>query len=194
MESLEKVRKILERFYLGETTLEEEKWLQDYFSSTTVPEELLPDRELFQTFGATNNSIVVPQELNRKILNTIDREEQKKLRTRRISLFSLSGLAAGLLVMIAVYLFFLRTDEPALLASNEWGDTYEDPLKAYEEAKRTLAYVSMKLNHGTSELKHVQQVSKTTTDPLRSLSKINKGTRELNLLGQLQRVREIERQ
>jgi hypothetical protein len=31
-------------------------------------------------------------------------------------------------------------------------DTYEDPQKAYEEAKRTLAYVSAKLNEGTSEL------------------------------------------
>lgn len=194
MESIEKIRKMLERFYQGETTLEEEKFLEDYFSSTTVPEELLPDRELFQTFGSSIGSIVVPDDLNRKILNTIDREERKETRTRRISLFSLSGLAAGLLVMIAVYLFFLRTDEPALLASNEYADTFEDPMDAYEEAKRTLAYVSTKLNHGTSELKHVQQVSKTTTDPLKSLSKINKGTRELNLLGQLQRVRQIERQ
>ncbi|MCK4747644.1 MAG: hypothetical protein KAT15_11430 [Bacteroidales bacterium] len=194
MESIAEIRKLLDRFYLGETTLEEEKWLQDYFSSTTVPEELLPDRELVQTFGSSNDSIGVPHDLNRKILNTIDREEQKELRTRRISLFSLSGLAAGLLVMIAVYLFFLRTDEPALLAGNGWPDTYEDPMEAYEEAKRTLAYVSVKLNHGTSELNHVQRVSKTTTDPLKSLSKINKGTRELNLLGQLQRIREIERQ
>ena len=34
-------------------------------------------------------------------------------------------------------------------------DTYEDPQDAYEEAKRTLAYVSAKLNTGTSELEHV---------------------------------------
>jgi hypothetical protein len=50
MESIERIRKMLERFYQGETTLEEEKWLEDYFSSTTVPEELLADKELFRTF------------------------------------------------------------------------------------------------------------------------------------------------
>jgi hypothetical protein len=192
MESIEKVRKMLERFYLGETTLEEEKWLQDYFSSTAVPEELLPDKELFETFGLSNESITVPGDLNKKILDRLEREERKELRTRRISLFSLSGLAAGLLVLIAVYLFFLRTEDTTLLATSQWSDTYEDPVEAYQEAKRTLAFVSSKLNNGTSELKHVQQVSKTATDPLKSLTKINKGTRELYLLGQLQRVREID--
>jgi len=192
MESIEKVRKMLERFYLGETSLEEEKWLQDYFSSSTVPEELFPDKELFQTLGTSNGTITVPGDLNKKILDRLDREEHKELRAKRISLFSLSGLAAGLLVLIAVYLFFLRTEDSTLLATNQWSDTYEDPVLAYEEAKRTLAFVSSKLHNGTSELRHVQQVSKATTDPLKSLSKINKGSRELNLLGQLQRVREIE--
>ena len=41
---------MLERFYRGETSLEEERMLQDYFTSTTVPEELIPDRDLFQSF------------------------------------------------------------------------------------------------------------------------------------------------
>ena len=56
MESIEKVRKILERFYQGETTLEEERWLQDYFSSATVPEELMADKELFMAFEQKEDS------------------------------------------------------------------------------------------------------------------------------------------
>jgi len=191
MESIEKVRKILDRFYQGETSLEDEQWLQEYFSSTAVPEELLPDKELFKAFEGTKESIFVPRDLNSKILKTIDREEHRQLKSRRINLYSLSGLAAGLLALIAVYVFFLRTDEPAQLTGNQVTDTYEDPMDAYLEAKRTLAYVSGKLNTGTSEIRHMQQVSKTTANPIRSLSKINKGSRELVLLGELQRVREI---
>ena len=183
---------MLERFYQGETTLAEERWLMDYFSSATVPEELLPDQELIKTFNNTEDSISVPKNLNAKILDTLDREERKQLKSRRISLYSLSGLAAGILALIAVYVFFLRTDEPVLLAGNQVMDTYTDPMDAYEEAKNTLAYVSGKLNAGTSEIRHMQQVTKTTADPLKSLSKINKGSRELVLLGELQRVREID--
>ncbi len=191
MESIEEIRKMLDRFYQGETSLEEEKILDKYFSSTTVPAALIPDKELFRSFETNGKVIVVPDDLNQKILASLDQAEQKATRTRRISIFSLSGLAAGLLVMIAVYLFYFRTDGPSLLASNQMTDTYENPMDAYEEAKRTLAYVSAKLKNGTDELEHVRQVTKTT-DPLKSLSKINKGSKELSLLGQLRRVKDIE--
>ena len=191
MESLEEIRKILDRFYQGETTLEEERMLEEYFSSTTVPQELIPDKDLFQSIGAGNDSVVVPTDLNQKIIDAIGHVESKATRTRRISLFSLSGLAAGLLIMIAVYLFFIRTDKPELLASNQMIDTFQDPMDAYEEAKRALAFVSSKLNNGTNELEHVKQVRKTA-EPLISLSKINKGSKELSLLGNLQRARDIE--
>jgi hypothetical protein len=193
MESIKEIRKMLERFYQGETSLEEERMLQDYFASTSVPEELIPDKDLFQSFDDGADDVEVPDDLNRKILISIDQFERKETRTRRISLFSLSGLAAGLLVMIAVYLFYIRTDGSPYIASNQMVDTYEDPMMAYEEAKKALAYVSNKLNTGTSELEQVKQVSKVATDPLKSLSKINKGSKELSLLGQLRRADELNR-
>lgn len=193
MESIEEIRKLLDRFYLGETSLEEENILQDYFSSASIPEELLPDRDLFRSMGTAGDSVAVPEGLNQKILDVIDQQEKKVVRTRRISVFSLSGLAAGLLVVIALYVGYFNADTPPRFAQ-QMNDTYEDPQDAYEEARRTLAYVSAKLNTGTNELEHVVHVSKTTSDPLKSLSKINKGAKELNLLGQLQHVERIERQ
>jgi hypothetical protein len=193
MESIEEIRKLLERFYLGETSLEEEKILQDYFSSSSIPEELFPDRDLFRSMENTADSVAVPEGLNQKILNVIDQQEKKVVRTRRLSVFSLSGLAAGLLVVIALYVGYFKADNPTTMAQ-QMTDTYADPQDAYEEAVRTLAYVSAKLNTGTNELEHVVHASKTTSDPLKSLSKINKGAKELSLLGQLQRVERFERQ
>ena len=192
MESIAEIRKLLDRFYTGETTLEEEKILQDYFSSSSLPEELIPDRDLLRSLGNASDSVAVPEGMNQKILDVIDQQEKKLVRTRRISVFSLSGLAAGLLVVIALYVGYFKADRPARFAY-QMTDTYENPQDAYEEARRTLAYVSAKLNTGTSELEHVKRVSKTASDPLKSLSKINKGTKELSLLGQLQRVESFER-
>jgi hypothetical protein len=188
MESIKDIRKLLDRFYQGETTLEEERRLQEYFSSTSVPEELIPDRDLFRSLDSGNEAIHVPVDLDQKILAGIGREERKMTRTRRISIFSLSGLAAGLMVVIALYTGYFNNQNARLAMQ----DTYEDPQEAYEEARRTLAYVSAKLNEGTSELKHVQQASKAASDPLKSLSKINKGSKELSLLGQIQRVNDMK--
>jgi hypothetical protein len=193
MENIKEIRKLLDRFYLGETSLEEEQILQEYFSSASLPEELIPDRDLFNALESGGDSVYVPEGLNQKILDAIDQQEKKVIRTRRISVFSLSGLAAGLLVVIALYVGYFREAGSGRLASNEITDTYENPLDAYEEAKRTLAYVSAKLNTGTSELEHVVKASKSASDPLKSLSKINKGSKELSLLGQLQRVENFER-
>jgi hypothetical protein len=193
MESIEKIRKLLDRFYLGETTLEEEKILQDYFSSARVPEELMPDRDLFRTMEAASQAVAVPDGLNQKILDVIDQQDRRVVRTRRISVFTLSGLAAGLLVVIALYTGYFGKGQVGLLASHQMSDTYENPQDAYEEARRALTFVSAKLNAGTSELAQVKHVSKTASDPLKSLSKINKGSKELSLLGQLQRVEEFER-
>ena len=191
MDSLDEIRKRLERFYAGETSLEEEKALENYFSRATVPEELIPDKELFHSLSKGKAAVPVPGDLNSKILDTIDRVARKETRTRRISLYSLSGLAAGLLVIIAVYVY-IRVDRPSLLASQQMTDTYNDPMDAYQEAKKALAFVSNKFNEGTSELGYVKEISKTA-EPLKSLSKINKGSRELSLLGQLHRVEQIER-
>jgi len=193
MESIAEIRKLLDRFYIGETTLEEEKILQEYFTSASVPEELMPDRDLLRSLGNAGESVAVPEGLNQKILDGIDQQEKKVVRTRRISVFSLSGLAAGLLVVIALYVGYFRPNQSSLLAANQMTDTYVDPQDAYEEARRTLAFVSAKLNTGTSELGHVKKASKAASDPLKSLSKINKGSKELSLLGQLQRAESFKR-
>jgi hypothetical protein len=193
MESIAEIRKLLDRFYMGETILEEEKILQEYFSKASVPEELLPDRDLFRSLEPVSNAVSVPNGLNQKILDAIDLQEKKVVRTRRISVFALSGLAAGLMVVIALYVGYFGPDKTALLASQQMTDTYENPQDAYEEARRTLAFVSAKLHTGTSELELVKKVAETTSDPLKSLSKINKGNKELSLLGQLQRVEEFDR-
>lgn len=182
---------MLESFYSGESTLEVERTLEDFFTREEVPEELQADKMLFMRMKSSEEEIPVPGGLQGRILESIDRAERRERKSRRISLYSYSGLAAGILAIVAVYLGFLRTGE-GVLASQEYMDTYEDPMDAYEEARKTLAYVSVKLNQGTSELDHVQQISKNVTEPLRSLEKMNKGSRELYLLGQLQRVMEFE--
>jgi hypothetical protein len=193
MENIKEIRKILDRFYAGETTLEEERILKEYFSAARVPEELLPERDIFRSLESASNEVEIPDTLDQKIINVIDQQEKKVVRTRRISVFALSGLAAGLLVVIALYLGYFKSDQTDRLASGQLTDTYNDPYAAYEETKKTLAFVSSKLNTGTSELEYVRKVTKTTSDPLKSLSKINKGSKELSLLGQLQRVEEFQR-
>ena len=164
--------------------------MQEYFRVHAVPEEMLPDKELFLSMETKPSDIEIPADLNAKILKAIDNAEHREVRTRRISIFSLSGLAAGLLILISVYLFYLKDSPDSMLAGNTLQETYDDPMDAYEEVKKTLAYVSTTFNEGTNELKYVKQVNRTV-GTLQPLTFISKGNKEVRLLQQLEKAQDI---
>jgi len=193
MENLKKIKELLDRFYDGETTMEEEQELGRFFLESNVPEEMIPDKELFLSMEAGSEDVIIPEDLNAKILDAIDRAERSETKTRRISWFSLSGLAAGLLVLISVYLFFLKDSSHGIFKAETMEDTYDDPEVAYNEVKKTLAYVSNKFNEGTGDLKHVQKVNRSVEN-LQPLTFINKGNKEIRLLKELEKAGEINRQ
>ncbi len=48
------IRQLMERFLNAETTLEEERALYDYFHGEDIASDLMPYREVFQSFSAVN--------------------------------------------------------------------------------------------------------------------------------------------
>ena len=48
------IRQLMERFLNAETTLEEERTLYDYFHGEDIASDLMPYREVFQSFSAVN--------------------------------------------------------------------------------------------------------------------------------------------
>ena len=48
------IRQLLERFLNAETTMEEERTLYDYFHGEDIASDLMPYREVFQSFSAVN--------------------------------------------------------------------------------------------------------------------------------------------
>ncbi len=48
------IRQLVERFLNAETTLEEEKTLYNYFQGADIADDLMPYREMFQSFSAVS--------------------------------------------------------------------------------------------------------------------------------------------
>lgn len=183
MDNLNKIKQLLEKFYEGQTSLEEEIHLKEYFAGDSIPEELLEDKELFVSMGAADGQVIVPGDLNTKLIDTINAAERKETRVKRINLYSFSGLAAGLLIIFSVYFAFLRETPTDVLAQY----TIQDEEQAYLEAKKALTYVSAKLNRGTAELKPLQSVNKSLNS-MTPLRKLSSGSKELQLLGNLEKA------
>lgn len=136
------IEMLIERFYNGTSTPDEEKLIAEYFiSSTDLPEHLTTDRELFFTIiDSQKTEIDIPADLEQKILGTIRQLDQsEKIAKRRFIYKTAISIAASFIIIFAIgwNIFF----SPAK-TRNE----ITDPAIAYAETVKALTLLSEKLN------------------------------------------------
>ncbi|MEX2369440.1 MAG: hypothetical protein WD578_00435 [Bacteroidales bacterium] len=188
MDKLKHIRELLRKFYEGETSVAEEQELEAFFNNEKkVPEEFTADREFFRSLAILHQPVEVPGDLHSKIISNLSSEERREHRVRRINIYSFSALAAGLLIILSVYLGIIREGQQNSITQY----AIEDPEQAYIEARRALEYVSHKWNSGTSELENLNQVQKTI-NKVSTINKLSSGSKELILLGNLEKADNIE--
>ena len=71
----------LERYWSGETSLEEENILRAFFSQKDIPASLLPYRDIFVYQAVSKSEEVLDSDFDDKILALIDEPEVVKART-----------------------------------------------------------------------------------------------------------------
>ncbi|MDR0661352.1 MAG: hypothetical protein LBG19_11315 [Prevotellaceae bacterium] len=108
-----KLKRLLEAFYDGTATLEDEQNLYLYFTSANVSEELEAEKRVFLSlynyYLSIDDEVEVPSSLNNKLDSLIDNlSERERSRKRKISLVRISAIAASFLILISVGVFVLN--------------------------------------------------------------------------------------
>lgn len=75
------IEQLLERYWSGETSLEEENILRAFFSQKDIPASLLPYRDIFVYQVVSKSEEVLDSDFDDKILALIDEPEVVKART-----------------------------------------------------------------------------------------------------------------
>ena len=164
-----KIKDLLEKYHNGETTLEEEKQLQEFFSQTDIPANLNIYKHQFQFFIDSHKESIPDSDFEKKVLTRLnDIEKIPQTKSRNNYLYIVTGIAASILFVIGLSFQFGDIDFMKQAEVTQIEDTYKDPEKAYEETKKTLLFVSKKLNQGLDELGKI--------------NKLNKGLEEMNKL------------
>ncbi|MBN2667381.1 MAG: hypothetical protein JXR67_12785 [Bacteroidales bacterium] len=157
---------LLTKYYDGNSTIEEERLLKEYFGGTDVPEELFEEQKIFRCYSEiSDKGIPEPSaDFEKRIYEAIDREEKRSLIPPRRRFFViLSGVAATLLILAAAYFFFERRPDIR--------DTYNDPEVAYAEAMKILHSVSSRMNEGTKALGQLTALQEETGRTLYAVGK-----------------------
>lgn len=175
-----RIEKLIEKFFNGETSIGEERLLENYFSQSNVPTSLEAERDLFRFYSSSRNEPLPENNLKEKIIETIELEGGDLTGKKRRMIYAVTSIAASILLLIGSYFIFLHSS-----GTGHYKDTFDNPEIAYLETQKALLYVSEKLNTGTSGLGNLKKFDEGTKE-LENLKLVNKGTsgiRSISLFG-----------
>lgn len=182
--NLHEIELLLEKYFNGETSLEEEASLRDFFARPDVPRSLMGYREYFGQLVEDRELAIQSRDFDRKVMAGAGEPRINRLLDfQRPWIYWASGIAASILILLAV---FIKFDPFAGRIEN----TYQDPQAAYQEAKRILYFVSDKLNNGTSRLQPVGSIE-TGMGKMKPVAAYNKGVGEITRLNQVDKANKL---
>jgi hypothetical protein len=149
------IEEILNRYLEGESTLEEEALLKEYFSRTDLPEDQGEMKELFRYLNTARTESKPDFDVTANLNSVIENEWKKDNRHRFRRIIAWIGSAAAVLVLS--FGIFQYINKPQAMIK----DSYKDPKLAYLETKRALLMVSRTMNHNTARLKYLAKVDQS---------------------------------
>jgi hypothetical protein len=151
----QEIEEILNKYLEGESTLEEETKLKEYFSQAGLPEEHREMQELFHYFAHANHEAVPNFDVSAELNSLVEKEWKKETRNHFRRIVAWVGSAAAVLVL--TFGIFQYTNKPEVVIK----DTYKDPKLAYAETKKALLLVSRTMNRSTTSLKYLSKVDQS---------------------------------
>lgn len=121
--------------------------------------------------------IPIPEGLEERLSAKIDEWEQEEMKQKaqRRRLLSrplrYTAIAASIALVFGIGFHYLRPDEPVNLAEQ---DTYQDPVKAQQEAERALNLLAANLNKGMGHLEKAKALSDKAENTLNNQLKVLK--------------------
>ena len=161
------LKRLLEKYYRGETTVEEEILLQHYFSGTEKTSlEIETDSLLIRNSQTLKEKQKATSGIEDRLSSFMDEKLSDSFVDRFRRTFNRYAVAASYLLLVGTAAFFVFRN-----TGNKLTDTYSDPQLAYLEAEKTLMFVSEKINLGMQPLSNIEAMN-TGTRPLKSLEKM----------------------
>ena len=141
------LRQLLDKYYEGKSSSEEETQLIAMLRKPDLPEEFEADRNMFSLL---KEDISIPEPdagFENRIMSAIDKSQgRRQFLSQKRNIYSMISVAASLLIAVSSY-FFINANRPS--------DTFDDPVLAYNETMRVLYGVSQNLNIGSSTIEEL---------------------------------------
>lgn len=179
-----KITELLNLYYDGETTIEQEQTLAKLFSEETdIPEELLAEKDLFLAMRETID-VEIPAKLEEELVKHIDklyRKEQFR-NSSWVKRFGIPAIAASIIIAIAIGAFLTYSpidpinnnvvaNNQLIAANTTRYDEVTNIDVAYQETEKALMLLSSKLNKSSQSIAVADEKINQINDKLNSILK-----------------------
>ncbi len=135
---LNKIETLLEKYFEGQTSIDEEQELGAYFSSSDVAQHLKQYQNVFNYFSTSRLE---------------ESQKEFKIKSKKSKMFWLSVAAsASILIGTGAIIYSNTTDS----ASNDLG-TFENPEVAFKETQKALQLLSKNVNVGIESVSYLNE-------------------------------------
>ncbi len=143
--ALDRIEKLINNYFEGETSIEEENELKIYFTSADVAQHLEQYQPVFGYFS---------QAKKQQFEATIPLKAKKRKNVAWLS------IAATIVVMLGIGTFMYNntTEKPSVLS--EYG-TFDNPEVALAETQKALTLVSQKINVGKQSVSYINEYQRS---------------------------------
>ena len=152
--TIEEIYRLLEKYWTGETSLEEELALKAFFSGDSIPEELRRYQPLF-LWKTKQSQLKGPQIPETKLYKAV-----------RFQWYSFLKAVASVLLLLTLGIGFYTHYQQEKQLDKIFSETYSDPEDALRETKNVIGKISSILNLAKDKRIEAQKLD--------SLEQINK--------------------
>ena len=165
------IKQILQRYFNGESTFEDERSLEVYFKSGEVVGEVA---EYTAFFGGITElkSEVDDSGIEEDVMDFILENEHKE-KTKYLGMWKMvTGIAASIIIVLGGFLFIQQKQKP-------FEDTFNNPEQAYAYAHQTLQFVSAKYSKGLAEFSNFEMLQKANEPLKKGIAPVNQFYEEI---------------
>lgn len=154
----DELKRLVTRFWDGESTLEEEKALKDLVAYGNLPEAYDDLAAYFESMGALSDELTLDSSFDDALLEKIDQSEQKQTSVRSLVKPRFIWSAAAAVVLAFCFVLFKAPEAtPNIAGSNQETYSKEELQAAFEQTQAALLLISSKMNNATT---HADQLNK----------------------------------
>jgi hypothetical protein len=161
---LKEIQQLLQVYFNGESSLEDERKLEAYYKSGDVAEEVAEYAEFFGGISELAN-VVNDESIEDDVMDYILENEHREKTKYRSMWKMVTGIAASIIIVLGSFAVYQAQQKP-------FEDTFKNQEEARAYAAQTLSFVSGKYSKGMAQLSNFEKLRIANNPVKKSTGKV----------------------